>query len=79
MLGAFLDALEIPHEAGVIDDSFDFDANVPGAERLSAALITLDSSFPQEHVDLYAATLLAMDPDCWGPLAEVLPRRIARD
>lgn len=77
LLAGFLDGLSIPHEHGVIDPEFDFEADRPDAARLAAALEPLYERFPSEQVDLYAVTLLALDPDCWGPMAEVLERRVA--
>lgn len=75
LLAAFLDALAIPHQDGVIDPDYDFEAHRPEAGRLAAALAPLDARFPREEIDLYALTLLAMDRGAWAPLAEVLARR----
>ena len=75
LLSAFLDELSIPHEDGAIDPDFDFDANRPDAKQLLAATATLDSRFPAEHVELYAMSLLAMDPQSWSPIQEVLLSR----
>jgi hypothetical protein len=75
LLSAFLDELDIPHEEGIIDADYDFDARRPDAARLRAALRPLESRFPSDHVQLYAVTLLAMDRDSWAPLAEVLSAR----
>jgi len=75
LLAAFLDELDIPHDAGVIDANYDFDAQRPDAARLRAALQPLEAKFPSDHVELYAVTLLAMDRDSWAPLADVLSER----
>jgi hypothetical protein len=77
LLSAFLDELGIPHEEGAIDPEFDFDANRPDAKQLLAATATLDARFPTEQVELYAMSLLAMDPQGWSPLHEVLLSRRA--
>jgi hypothetical protein len=78
LLAGFLDELGIPHENGVIDPAYDFANRRPDAPRLRAALEPLDRRFGREQVDLYALTLLAMDPDAWAGLAEVLEGRRAR-
>jgi hypothetical protein len=68
MMAAFLDALGIAHEDGLIADE---QMEPPSPERLKAAAETLSSSFPAEDVSLYFATLMWQDPDTWGALAEV--------
>jgi hypothetical protein len=75
LLGAFLDELDIPHDAGIIDSDYDFDSRRPDSARLRAALGPLEAKFPTDHVELYAVTLLAMDRDSWAPLADVLSER----
>ena len=72
MMGAFLDALGVRHENGLIQDD---DAR-PGADRLVPAAAELAARFPAEHVSLYFNTLLAQDPDTWGALAEVPQRTV---
>lgn len=67
MLRAFLDAVGLPHEDGLIN------AELEGAvanEKLAAGVAALDAAFPKGDVALYLATLLAQDPDTWGGLAE---------
>ena len=73
LLTTFLDALEIPHEDGVIDE--DHDLAPPEEGPLKAAVGTLDEHYPTGAVDIYLATLLALDPDTWGPLRPVLGAR----
>ncbi len=75
LLGAFLDRLGIPHDEGVIDSGHDFAARRPDAAALAAALESLDSAFARAEVDLYATTLLALDPDSWAALGGVLRGR----
>ena len=70
MLAAFLDALDVPNDNGVIADGGKV-APQP-AERLAAATRRLVGEFPAEDIEVYLASLLAMDPDTWGALAEVL-------
>jgi hypothetical protein len=67
MMGAFLDALGIAHEEGLIQDE---EMKAPDAEKLKAAANTLKASYPQEDVTLYLSTLTWQDPDTWGALAE---------
>jgi hypothetical protein len=69
ILEAFLDALEIPHEGGMIDENFDLEP--PDVTRLAGAVETLRSGFPDDEVEVYLTSLLAMDPETWGGLADV--------
>ena len=66
MMGAFLDALGIPHEDGLINESLE--TTVP-VETLGKGVEALRASFPDEDVKLYFATLLLQDPDTWGGLS----------
>jgi hypothetical protein len=68
MMSAFLDALGIAHEHGLITEE---SVTRPDAERLRAAASELSSKYPAEDVSLYFATLVSQDPDTWGELAEV--------
>lgn len=68
MLAAFLDALGIAHENGLITN--DPDAP-PAADQVSTAAATLRERFPAEDVDLYLSTLLSQDPETWGALAPI--------
>ena len=67
MMGAFLDALGIEHEAGLIKA----DDVTPDPSKLEAAAATIGAQFPAEDVDLYLNTLLCQDPDTWGGLRDV--------
>ena len=71
MMRAFLDALGIAHEDGVIAAPADLKA--PDAKQLEAAVQLLASQFSREDVHLYLSTLLVQDPDTWGGLAGLLP------
>ncbi len=73
MLATFLDALEIPHEDGVIDE--DHDLAPPEDGPLATAVAALDERFPAGAVDIYLATLFALDPETWAPLRPVLAAR----
>jgi hypothetical protein len=68
MMGAFLDALEIPHEDGLITAE---EPPVPDAARLRAAAARLTEEYPREDVALYLATLAAQDPETWRALEEL--------
>jgi hypothetical protein len=64
MMGAFLDALGIPHENGLIQEE-----NVtPDPEKLKAAAAAIAERFPAADVSLYLNTLLCQDPDTWKGL-----------
>jgi hypothetical protein len=64
MMGAFLDALGIKHENGVIEE----DNVKPDATKLAPAVARLSAEFPAEDVRLYLQTLVCQDPETWGDL-----------
>lgn len=70
MLTAFLDHLGIPNRDGVIDPNHDLVA--PDPERLSAAVKKLREEFPHAEVEVYLASLAAMDAEVWGGLTRLL-------
>lgn len=70
ILAAFLDALGVPHTDGLIAE--DHELKAPDAKALEKAANTLFASFDAAAVELYLATLLALDPDTWGGLASIL-------
>ncbi len=70
LLGAFLDALEIPNDDGLIASGHEAEP-VP-TDRLAPAVDGLRGRFDAPDVDLYLATLLALDPDVWGGLRPLL-------
>jgi hypothetical protein len=65
MMGAFLDALGIAHENGLIQE----DAVKPEADKVAPAAAQLAQQFPADDVRVYLNTLLSQDPDTWGALA----------
>jgi hypothetical protein len=67
MMSAFLDALGIAHENGLISDET---VPKPEAATLRRAAAELASKYPADDVSLYFATLVSQDPDVWGELAE---------
>jgi hypothetical protein len=67
MMGAFLDALGIAHENGLIQQE---DVK-PDAAKVATAAAELASKFPPGDVQLYLNTLLSQDPDTWDALRDV--------
>jgi hypothetical protein len=68
MMAAFLDALGIKHENGLIEEE-----NVkPDEAKLAPAASKLTGEFPPDDVRLYLNTLLCQDPDTWGGLSEIV-------
>ena len=66
MMGAFLDALGIAHENGLIQEE-----NVkPDTARMKGAVEKISAEFPAEDVQIYLNTLLCQDPETWGGLEE---------
>jgi hypothetical protein len=75
MMGAFLDALGIAHEQGIITED---EVKPPSPDALQKAAKAIAASYPAEDVSLYLSTLVWQDPDTWGPLAEVLESRASQ-
>ena len=67
MMGAFLDALGIAHEDGLIED----ENVIPEKEKLAPAAAVIAEQFSPEDVSLYLNTLLCQDPETWGALGEL--------
>ena len=65
MMGAFLDALGIKHENGLIEE----DAVKPDGDKIGPAAAALAQQFPPDDVRIYLNTLLSQDPETWGALA----------
>jgi hypothetical protein len=68
MMGAFLDALGIAHENGVIKE----DDVKPDSAKIGPASDQIAKDFPRPDVSLYFNTLLCQDPDTWGGLHDIL-------
>ena len=64
MMGAFLDALAIPHDNGLIQAE---DVS-PDAGKIAAAAAAIAQAYPPADVSVYLNTLLCQDPDTWGAL-----------
>jgi hypothetical protein len=73
MMGAFLDAIGIAHENGMIADE---EVKAPPAETLLKGATAIAGQFPKDDVALYLCTLLWQDPETWGALADA-PERTA--
>jgi hypothetical protein len=68
MMGAFLDALGIKHENGLIEE----DEVKPDPKKMGPAAEKISMAFPAEDVKLYLSTLVCQDPATWGSLRELL-------
>jgi hypothetical protein len=69
MMGAFLDALGLTHDNGLIQD----DHVVPDPARVGPAAAAIAAQYAAADVSLYLNTLLCQDPGTWGAL-EGLPQ-----
>ena len=68
MMGAFLDALGIAHENGLIQQE---DVK-PDASKIPAAAAQIAKAYPPDDVRLYLNTLLCQDPETWGALEGIV-------
>ena len=68
MMGAFLDALGIAHENGVIQQ----DEVKPDGTKLAPAVDAIEKTYPAEDVSLYVNVLLCQDPETWGALRPIV-------
>jgi hypothetical protein len=68
LLGAFLDALDIPHTDGLINE--DHDLKPPTAAAIKKATKALTGKFPLEEVELYQTTLFVLDPETWAGIGD---------
>lgn len=65
MMGAFLDALGIAHDDGLIKDET---PKTPDAATLDTGVRTLAAAYPKADVARYFWALLWQDPETWGGL-----------
>jgi len=68
MMGAFLDALGIAHENGLIQE----DAVKPDPKKVAPAAAAIAQQYPAADVSLYLNTLLCQDPETWSVLRPVV-------
>ena len=71
MMGAFLDALGIAHEDGLIQD----DLAAPDPAKLGPAVTQIGQQYAPDSVSLYLNTLLCQDANTWGALGPLLEER----
>jgi hypothetical protein len=71
MMSAFLDALGIAHENGLIQD----DLAAPDPAKLGPAVAQIAEQHPPESVSLYLNTLLSQDSKTWEALGPLLQER----
>ena len=69
LMSAFLDALGIAHEDGLISEE---NVAPPEAARLAAAVETVRGTFPSDDVERYLRTLATLDGDTWVHLDGLL-------
>jgi hypothetical protein len=72
LMGAFLDALGIAHEEGLITAE---DVTAPETGAIEQAVGTIKATFPSDDVDLYLRTLAALDGDTWANVEVALSAR----
>jgi len=68
LMGAFLDALGIAHENGVIQA----DDVKPDEAKLAPSVDQISGAYPEADVALYLNTLLCQDPETWGGLRPIV-------
>jgi hypothetical protein len=71
MMAAFLDAVGVAHEEGLITAELE---GAPSAERVAAGVAAL-KAFDPADVQRYFATLLAQDPETWAELEKEIGNR----
>jgi len=72
LMAAFLDALGIAHESGLITAE---EVSPPSLEALTGARERLKATFGEAEIDLYLKTLVALDADTWVNLDTLLGQR----
>jgi hypothetical protein len=70
LMSAFLDALGIAHEDGLITAE---QVDPPPADRIREAVKSVTGSFPAAEVGLYLKTLEALDQVTWANLEGAIP------
>src|SRR5436190_7986901 len=68
LMAAFLDALGVAHNDGMIADET---VVAPEADKTRAAVQSIAATFPAEDVALYLSTLYWQNPETWTLLAEL--------
>ena len=70
MMSAFLDAVGIPHENGLITAEH---VSAPDRQQVAAAVDALRKTMPAADVDVYLRTLVAIDGETWKEVEGLLP------
>ena len=70
LLVSFLDELQIPNQDGLIPE--DYELGPVAADTLKPAVAKLSEHFDEAEVEVYLASLLALDPEVWGGLGACL-------
>ena len=70
LMSAFLDALGITHEDGLITQD---EVTPPPADKLAEAVRAVRGTFPAADVDLYVRTLSSLDGETWGAVDHEAP------
>jgi hypothetical protein len=67
MMAAFLDALGIAHDNGLIHE----ESVSPDPAKIPGAAAAIARQYPATDVSIYLSTLLFQDPTAWAPLRDV--------
>ena len=67
MMAAFLDALGIAHDNGLIHE----ESVSPDPAKIPGAAAAIGSRYPATDVSIYLSTLLFQDPTAWATLRDV--------
>ena len=70
LMSAFLTALGIQHEEGLIKDE---DVPAPSREQLAEAVASVRANFDSGDLDLYLRTLATLDAETWANVDGLLP------
>ena len=65
MMGAFLEALGLAHDNGLIQEE---DHVTPDQAKIGPAAAAIAKAHPAADVSIYLNTLLCQDPEMWGAL-----------
>ena len=69
LLGAFLDALALSHEDGILTE--EEESAEPLSTEAAREAVSALGSFPRDQVETYLNTLWLQDEERWGALSEV--------
>lgn len=69
LLGAFLDALGLPHEDGILTE--ETEPPPPVTPEVARGAVAALGSFPRDQVETYLNTLWLQDEERWAALSEV--------